>query len=69
MCVSTFFCFVAIGPVLLAPPTVVSVSHTNVILRLDNIATIGDKTADSFQIEYKVNNINSTGHNDPYSVS
>lgn len=56
MCVSIFFCFAAIGPVLLAPPTVVSVSHTSVILRLENTATIGDKTADTFQIEYKVNN-------------
>ncbi|GLV42885.1 hypothetical protein CBL_09965 [Carabus blaptoides fortunei] len=47
-------CINTTGPVLLVPPTVVSVSHANVTLRLDNITTLGDWRTDTFQIEYKL---------------
>ncbi|GLV37390.1 hypothetical protein CBL_10643 [Carabus blaptoides fortunei] len=43
-------CINTTGPVVLAPPTAVSVSHATVTLRLDNITTLGDSRADIFQI-------------------
>ncbi|GLV36278.1 Leukocyte-antigen-related-like [Carabus blaptoides fortunei] len=61
-------CIFTIGPVLLVAPTLVSVSHTSVTLRLDNITTLGDRTADTFQIEYKLAGSDQTWQQNPQRV-